>query len=120
MKELFIPYELALLAKEKGFNEECLADYRLIGYMKETIDLHIFGKYYPESDFRQSKKSEILCSAPLYQQIINWILNKLEKIHFDMSIRYFSDGSGYWIDLDYKEIHFDNMDEAIEKILKLI
>lgn len=27
MKKLFIPYELALIAKEKGFNEECIATY---------------------------------------------------------------------------------------------
>ncbi len=32
MKHLFIPYELAVIAKQKGFNEECLAYYSKLDY----------------------------------------------------------------------------------------
>lgn len=37
MKNLFIPYELAVIAKEKGFNEDCLAAYSFTS--KEIIGI---------------------------------------------------------------------------------
>jgi len=75
MKHLFVPYELALLAKEKGFNEPCLAAYRpednneLKSYEQgDLMDL----KGFKPSDFN----SEFLVSAPLYQQLVDWFREK--------------------------------------------
>lgn len=57
MESLFIPFELAVIAKEKGFEEECFG-----GYTQER--LFVYGEeYYYRS---------IKIDAPLYQQIVNW------------------------------------------------
>ena len=61
MKHLFVPYILALLAKEKGFNEDCLMFY----YHQELNSDNIF-KQYPEH----------CVDAPLYQQLIDWFRGK--------------------------------------------
>lgn len=57
MKHLFIPYELAVIAKEKGFDESCLAYYNDNGKLiKKWIAIC---------------PSNYSC-APLYQQIVDW------------------------------------------------
>lgn len=66
MKNLFIPYELAVIAKEKGFNENCLGWYNY-------KSLEIFGEdsvldIYAGDDNRPL--------APLYQQIVDWLRDK--------------------------------------------
>ncbi len=66
MKNLFIPYELALIAKEKGFNEPCIAMFL------ENKELYSLNN--PTSDFstvtNEGKKYNI--AAPLYQQLLDW------------------------------------------------
>ena len=62
MKHLFVHYELALLAKEKGFDEECLA------YWDETFNFWLGG-----SGFSGDKT---LIFAPLYQQLVDWFREK--------------------------------------------
>lgn len=60
MKHLFIPYELALLAKEKGFDEEVL---------------RWWNKNKSITNSAGSEGYERL-KAPLYQQIIDWFRDK--------------------------------------------
>jgi len=71
MKHLFLPYELALLAKEKGFDEPCLmAFYGENNYGQPFDKLFLpasFGKY------KNSLASLNNIAAPLYQQIIDWL-----------------------------------------------
>lgn len=62
MKNLFIPYKLAIIAKDKGFDEPCLAHYDL-------------GKLLIASLENNKYKERIL--APLYSQIIDWLFEKL-------------------------------------------
>lgn len=65
MKHLFIPYELAVIAKEKGFNDYCLNAYNDRGKM-------------PYSD-KHCKNSSLLngfVAAPLYQQIVDWFMTE--------------------------------------------
>ncbi len=73
MKHLFVPYEIALLAKEKGFNEECLAKYD--NYPNHGIDF-IWEEKYPETYITKDvlQTSELL--APLYQQLVDWFREK--------------------------------------------
>jgi hypothetical protein len=59
MKHLFIPYELALKLKEKGFNEPCFGFY-------------IQGVLHP----KLPDSTTILLHAPLYQQVIDWFREK--------------------------------------------
>lgn len=82
MKTLFVPYELAVIAKEKGFNEPCLFCYRgefdlychsLGGYLEDV-------EFKANSDFKDylvnERKPNYWISAPLYQQIVDWFREK--------------------------------------------
>lgn len=202
IRNLFLPYNLALLAKEKGFDEPTPHCYIHIGGEKYTLELFSFflggegvlseiyedekkerrfkifdlnneeyvyfnynqdlrkliarlyngheymndeksynmnidsytyekwsveekaGKKlllpnYNNGDFDFTVYSDVI-SAPLYQQIIDWILKKLKENYEDISITYYSDYSGFWTITDSWEIHFDNLDKAIEEAFKLI
>ena len=69
MKHLFMPYELALQLKEKGFDEPCLAYWST------------YNKSIPELVINEQSKGnwslkEDYCTAPLYQQVIDWFETK--------------------------------------------
>jgi len=72
MKHLFIPYELAVIAKEKGFNEPCLACYDSPTKISQNnADEGI--------DFNERVRNSTLVqciTAPLYQQIVDWFRDK--------------------------------------------
>lgn len=65
MKELFIPYELALLAKQKGFDTEIYFGWYSIS---KSFSYHNGGMEKPFYD--EDVK------APLYQQITDWLREK--------------------------------------------
>lgn len=75
MKHLFVPYELALLAKEKGFNEPC---------MKGIKD----GEEFTTCGFNLTNNGNSHdYTLPLYQQLVDWFREK-HKIYIviDLSI----------------------------------
>jgi hypothetical protein len=85
MKEQFLDYNTALKLKELGFDEKCIAFYNtksetslafceLFGFIneKEKEDYHI-------------NSIEKNCSAPLYQQIIDWFREKY-GLHIDIGL----------------------------------
>lgn len=78
-KELFIPYELSVIAKDKGFNKECLALYN---------DKN--EPFIPEDSTILLSNSLKKLTAPLYQQIIDWLDLKGIRIHTKNS------ASGQW------------------------
>ena len=94
MKHLFIPYELAILAKDKGFKENCISWY----YKEEwnAKDAHIFNTF-SGNDFNSRTDLEDVISCPLYQQIIDWFRDKgiivVEKPAFDWVIYVESNGA---------------------------
>lgn len=104
MKHLFIPYELALIAKEKGFNEDCLAAYSFNS--KEIIGI---GYY---TDNRQ-------LLAPLYEQMIDWLEDKFD-FFFERLMN--EDKGVYYIVWNgtaaYSELK--TIDKAIEEAFSLI
>lgn len=76
MKHLFIPYELALKAKEAGFKEPCMAIYRT-DFADRTQAFQFMG----ENMFTATRNSNPILAeqsftAPLYQQIIDWFRDK--------------------------------------------
>ncbi len=75
MQHLFLPYNLALIAKEKGFNEPCLGVYDK-EHRNHSLHLLYTSSY---------KKFEEMYSlhAPLYQQIIDWFREK-HNIHISV------------------------------------
>lgn len=70
MKEQFVPYEIALKLKEKGFNENCM--YPFVNMMIDTSYVNFI-------DWNEKyKKHNGLCAAPLWQQCLGW----LEREHW--------------------------------------
>ena len=91
MKEQFVTYEMALKLKELGFNDECLACYtpHLGNGIFELISK---GSSNEKSAFNERfvKANAVNgCSAPLWQQVIDWVREKqniyinVEPITFD-------------------------------------
>jgi len=83
MKNLFVPYELALQLKGKGFKENCLGFYSSSANAGDNnFSQHWFAraldqdKHNPDwvefSDLTNDKS----CLAPLYQQAIDWFDSK--------------------------------------------
>lgn len=81
MKHLFVPYELALKLKEKGFDEQCLACYNLDRYF---FIRHI-GNCLGADDYTNNTNIPDdygIFSAPLYQQVIDWFREKHKILVF--------------------------------------
>ncbi len=70
MKDLFSPYELAVLLNEKGFNEECLAVYSSNGKFQIVT-----GRMMVSTNNTDAKKVNFI-TAPLWQQITDWLRDK--------------------------------------------
>lgn len=119
MKHLFIPYDLALIAKEKGFNEECCTYFL-------NKDLERLGFGHTNDSFEDDEKR--VC-APLYQQIIDWFI-QYHKLF--ISVKFIDGIIGYTaVITDLKTnielfeslssiFYMDLLNEAIKKAFKLI
>ena len=136
MKELFVPFDIALRAKELGFNEPCFTYYCTDGYFSETpknsgddikypgdskFDEHtndLLNEDYEEIDDESEDIREV-CSETLYQQLIDWL-----KIKHYFIIRLGLSGDNYEIIRygNYEKLHegVDNIDIAIRETFKLI
>lgn len=70
MEHLFVPYNIALMAKEKGFNEPCFAK-----YVTSNKDFIVCGALFRrERGYMNSNSNSFTyITAPLYQQIIDWL-----------------------------------------------
>jgi len=66
MKHLFVPSGIALMAKEKGFDEACLGNYE-----KHNNEYNFNMQLSPF----QVKNNDLIL-APFYQQLIDWFRNK--------------------------------------------
>ncbi len=66
MKNLFAPYELGKLAKEKGFNDPCIAFYNV------DTKIPVLASAYKTYDERYP--NQVL--APTHQQILDWLRDK--------------------------------------------
>lgn len=67
MKHLFIPYELAIIAKEKGFREKCFGLFN--AYNNFELDYNIASPYPFDS-------CPVHLPAPTHQQIVDWFREK--------------------------------------------
>lgn len=62
MKDLFVPYELAVLAKEKGFKDMCFYYFNKRGEL--ILDRTYLYEYHSIGEYHTL--------APLYQQLVDW------------------------------------------------
>jgi hypothetical protein len=83
MNHLFVPYEVAVKLKEKGFDELCLAWYnsKKTLYAKQQDGM---GGYMSTMQ-NAEVKVEGYCTAPLYQQVFQWFRDRHKKF---VSIQY--------------------------------
>lgn len=97
MNNLFVSYELSLLAKEKGFDEPCLGHYQdniemfTHNSIKGKLNLGFLGQCKSEPyDWNNvpnwGVKTQKFYSAPLYQQLVDWFREK-HKLHLDVTFR---------------------------------
>lgn len=112
MKELFVTYETAYLAKQFGFDEECLCAYR---NTDEERYLMALSKW---KNFSTHDTHEGFCAAPVYEQLSTWF----EKKGIDISVhRYQAGHCDYTIyEIDYNRKHnskgqFSSKKEAYNK-----
>lgn len=71
---IFVSYHVALLAKQKGFNEPCYAFYCDMGLAT------IWNRQEEDLLYKNSDLSSISQSAPTYQQIVDWLREKHNTI----------------------------------------
>lgn len=96
MKHLFVPYELALKLKEKGFNEPCIA---FIPDDDHTDQEFLQSQYFVHNSDNKGVTVVNLC-APLYQQVIDWLDSK--NIHISIHPEFYKDGINWnWQVLEY-------------------
>lgn len=67
MKHLFVPCELAVKLKEKGFNEPCFANYFNLKFKEKDSDWRLL-----KHDGYLTERLGIGIDAPLYQQVTDW------------------------------------------------
>ncbi len=94
MKELFVPYELALQLKEIGFDELCMRFWTKDG--KESLNPQHMG----HMDFIRNSTAGERVSAPLYDQVIQWMIDKHQiyiEIHVASSQMDFTKGFNYYV-----------------------
>lgn len=116
MEKLFIPYKLAIIAKNKGFDEPCIAQW----YNKEKLLMEI-------TPLRNSKMPNItdkdaIC-APLYQQIVDWFIKEKKLVIYPEYSSYNS-LPFYHIKWNngkcHNEMRVSNINKAIEEAFKLV
>ena len=86
MKEQFVPHEIAILLKEKGFTDKCMASYDIsltaqenkedgfsgsFGWEKGEVNFNK-GYFVNGSQYDFSNKNWLTCAAPLWQQCLEW------------------------------------------------
>ncbi len=132
IQDNFVSYEIALLLKEKGFDEECLAAY--IPKSKGIFILQGCGALYFDVDGLHINSgfhhSEV--AVPLYQQVVDWFRDK-HKILIgvrSMAFGYYGvhdntiepetwDKDKRWDSPTFKD-YYQALNQAITEALKLI
>lgn len=128
IQDLFMPYDLALQMKEKGFNESCIAFWDgggnapLLNIVGEMRTLKGGWQKNEQSLFT---KHETNAAAPLYQQAQDWLREEHGiDLKFEPTIKAQYDGfiQQYmgWKYIGTFSTHREALTEAIREALKLI
>ena len=126
-----VPYKIAIALKKLKFNEDCMFcytsklndDFDQLWFSDQiwgNSDLHVNPKFCKNSDFGNEKS----CTAPLWQDTIDWVFEKLDFYYPYLQLMIYSDKSGKWYQSsdDGNEelfVDFDNLEEATLKAIEL-
>lgn len=119
MEKLFIPYKLAAIAKEKGFNERCFGFWA----GNPNNENYVYKLNICENNWHQHVNNKTAISAPLYQQIVDWFRKKHDLV---INVERDTDGSDGFegvIDGDATQTfqtYYKAFDKAITEAFKLI
>lgn len=64
MNKEFVPYDIAMVMKELGFDEPCFGYYNSLDYISE--------EGVKNSNCNKPGMKGTYCAAPLYQQVFRW------------------------------------------------
>lgn len=133
---IFVPYEIALELKNKGYNHVWRYNYYLLSPLLEMTPTQtelnheiIFGDKYYES-YSERHPDDILVPSPMYQQVVDWFREKY-NIHIEISTsglpgkyKVFIPGTEHGFIYRNNEIeifdYYDALDNGIIEALKLI
>ena len=103
--ENFVPYELAVKLKEKGFREKCLTYYDVednVGLLyntQYTDDMFpcqyadLLQSHNTDTTVAQPDDSENCCDAPTISQVLKWLR---ERKGWIIVVRLYSTNGWYW------------------------
>jgi len=131
MEKQFVTYDIALTLKELGFDEPCMARFEIrTNELTEVMSpkLQMFVRTESQEEF-----SWQICSAPLWQQVIDWFMEKYDIIiNVDMNCME-NEGFTFYVgnvksretiieDESYGNVnsYYDARKEAILKTIELI
>lgn len=133
MKKQFVEYDIAVTLKQKGFKEPCLAFYDTSENPMKLVNCH-YTRDWNNIGNPTTPINGTSVSAPLYQQVVNWLFEKHKTyvsavaggkfkgdIEFSASIQKYEDGE--WVDKEYFTIGQTPaycLEVGIEYALKLI
>jgi len=126
MQNLFVPYEISNLLKEKGFKQNVFGEWVEYRGHFRRVEVRIFQDVFDLS-FPDDEQFDVLCIAPLYQQTIDWLEDKHDKyvyafkydgiwqwkVDAEHGCDEFSKGEGYLT-------KYEALDDAIIRTLNLI
>ncbi len=131
IEDLFLTHELALIAREKGFDENCLSF-----WCKDKISPKHFtlrNGFDKPNEILKGIKFKSFLSAPTHQQIVDW-LRENHRLHIEILL--VEDDSKYAWDYDVRKVkmnssmdmhsermydsYYEALNKAIEQAFKLI
>lgn len=125
MKNQFVTYEIALKLKELGFDAKCFMIFNEDKELEECINVNTCKLHL--KDYNNFKGLPNIISAPLWQQVIDWLI---EKYNIHIYIDFYDGLYGFAIKLNKEKLYnrcgsfepgFKNYPEAREQaILKAI
>jgi hypothetical protein len=74
MENLFVPYQTALLLKEKGFDEPCIGTFDWVD--KQTVFIEEVDDYSFERNSIYSAMGSSVVTAPTWDQVQSWFREK--------------------------------------------
>lgn len=124
---LFVTYDIALKLKELGFNEECVGYFHSVEF--SWVEDLTRGATTTNS---QQNLYESDCTAPLWQQVIDWLLEKYSLIlkldvfyhKYEYSLNILMDSRGGIASVRHAisndEDYYKSREQAIIKTLEFI
>ena len=133
MKEQFVTYEIALKLKELGFDEFCFAHYFNGDLITKTAILKSSTmQYYQQNNINPSNQyKDKKCTAPLWQQVIDWF-REVKNINVEVWYDNTQDDGFPWLyeiyidnkehqhDGSYYDSFYEAREQAILKAIELI